>query len=151
MPEDFAYRLRELLHLHEGVVLTTYFCPGGKVTIGVGHNLDANPIPGLGEGSRITQERALEILDDDIAAVTAALLKHLPWFAGLDPARQAVLIDMGFNLGVWGLLHFKATLGAIERGDFALASQRMLQSKWAGQVGKRAQRLSTMMLTGEWP
>jgi len=143
-------KLKALLILHEGEVLHTYSCPAGKLTIGVGHNLEANPVPGIEKGDTITHERAMEILDGDIDNCIAGLKKHLPWTEQLDEVRKAVLIDMTFNLGIWGLLKFKNTLAAIASGDYINASEMMLQSKWAKQVGKRAIRLSVMMNTGEW-
>lgn len=143
-------KLKAMLVLHEGEVLHTYFCPAGKLTIGVGHNLEANPIPGIEKGDTITHERAMGILDIDITECVAGLKKQIPWTDTLDEVRKAVLIDMCFNLGLWGLLKFKNTLAVIKAGDYADASEMMLQSKWAGQVGERADRLSRMMKTGEW-
>ena len=148
---DFEIKLQALLILHEGEVLTTYKCPAGFWTVGVGHNLQANPLPDVKIGDTISQQRSREILSRDVAHCFLALEKHLPWSERLADARLAVLIDMCFNLGMWGLLKFKNTLAAIEAGDYEKASLMMLQSKWAGQVGKRAIRLSTMMKTGEWP
>ena len=37
-------RLTETLIRHEGLRLEPYRCTEGKLTIGVGHNLDDNPI-----------------------------------------------------------------------------------------------------------
>jgi lysozyme len=143
-------RLYALLILHEGEKLTAYKCPAGKWTIGIGHNLEANPIEGLGPGSEITHGRAIEILVTDVAVCIDALKKHLPWFETLCEARRAVLVDMCFNLGTRGLMGFKNTLRLIQDGMYDSASTAMLQSKWARQVGQRAQRLSRMMQTGEW-
>ena len=56
-----------------------------------------------------------------------------------------VLANMAFNLGIHGLLKFVRTLNAIERGNYDEAASHMLASKWAGQVGQRAQRLAAMM------
>jgi len=41
-------------------------------------------------------------------------------------------------------------LAACELGDYLSASNEMLDSKWAVQVGARASELSTQMLTGEY-
>jgi lysozyme len=79
------------------------------------------------------------------------LTERLPYFSSLSAPRQAVLIDMAFNLGVGGLMKFTNTLAAVEAGDFAKAAERMMQSKWATQVKRRAFRLAKMMETGEWP
>jgi lysozyme len=57
---------------------------------------------------------------------------------------------MGFNLGVAGLLKFAKTLAAIKTGSYHEAAIHMLDSKWARQVGVRAQRLATQMETNRW-
>jgi lysozyme len=55
---------------------------------------------------------------------------------------------MYFNLGN-RLFGFKKTLKYIDEGNYAQAAEEMLDSKWAGQVGERAQRLSRMMKNDE--
>ena len=134
--------LRRQIRLHEGERLKVYKCTAGKLTIGVGRNL---------EDRGISVEESNMLLDNDLAAFQVELLRKLPWVADLDDVRQRVLIDMAFNLGISGLLTFKNTLAAIKRGDYEKAAPMMLDSKWATQVGKRAERLSTMMLTGKDP
>jgi lysozyme len=134
--------LQRLLRLHEGVRLKPYRDTVGKLTIGIGRNLDDRGI---------TEVEADLLLEHDLDDVWLALIAAKPWIARLDEVRQAVLIDMGVNLGVAGLLKFKQTLAAIERGDYETAAVQMLDSKWATQVGRRAQRLARMMRDGVWP
>lgn len=55
---------------------------------------------------------------------------------------------MCFNVGVSGLLAFKRMLAACERGDYGRAAEEMLDSKWAKQVGGRADELARMMQEG---
>lgn len=62
--------------------------------------------------------------------------------------RAEVLIDMAFNLSVNGLLLFRNTVTAVERGDYAGAQRGMLESKWARQAGRRAQVLAYEMRNG---
>jgi lysozyme len=138
---NVADKLTEMVSLHEGVRRFPYRCTAGKLTIGVGFNLD---------DVGLYPEEIDFILSNRLRLVRTRLEKDLPWFSGLDEVRQAVLIDMGYNIGVDGLLKFKRTLGSVQRGDYAAAAVQMLESKWAGQVGKRAERLSDMMETGEW-
>jgi lysozyme len=132
--------LREQLLLHEGLRLKPYKDTVGKLTIGIGRNLTDNGI---------TKIEALILLDNDIHEATKACEQHIPVFRSLDDVRQRVLIDMAFNMGIHGLLGFRATLAAITAGDYAKAADRMLESKWAEQVGRRAQRLALWMRTGE--
>ena len=135
-------RLIRQLRLHEGERLKPYRCTAGKLTIGVGRNL---------EDRGITAQEAAYLLSNDITSTQAALLKALPWVGTLDDVRQRVLIDMAFNMGLGTLLTFKRTLAAVQGGQYQQAAAMMLESRWAGQVGQRAQRLSQMMATGQDP
>lgn len=138
---DRAAMTRQL-RLHEGERLKPYRCTAGKLTIGVGRNLDDRGI---------TREESAMLLANDIAAEERELLHALPWVAQLDEVRQRVLLDMSFNMGLAGLLGFKNTLATIRAGDYQRAAAMMLDSKWAKQVGQRAERLSRMMATGKDP
>ncbi len=128
------------LTAHEGLRLKPYRDSVGKLTVGVGRNLDD---VGLREGE------AMFLCFCDVAALEQALDARLPWWRGLDAARRAVVIDMAFNMGVAGLLGFDDTLAALKAGRFGDAAQAMLRSRWAGQVGRRAATLARMMRTGE--
>jgi lysozyme len=144
-PTDFI-RVRAQLQRDEGSKVRggrhiPYKDTVGKLTIGYGHNLDDNGLK---------QKFVDLILDDDIRDAIADLVVRLPWFERLDPERQAVLVNMGFNLGVLGLLQFKRTLESIRIGDYELAAIQMLESRWADQVGDRALRLADQMRTGRW-
>jgi lysozyme len=132
-------RLRRQLRLHEGLRLDPYRCTAGKLSIGIGRNLD---------DVGISMAEAFVMLDADIARAERDLDRRLPWWRELDEVRQRVLVDMCFNLGVGGLLTFKNTLAAIHEGDFARAARGMLASRWASQVGRRADRLAEMMRSG---
>jgi lysozyme len=132
--------LEEQLILHEGLCLKPYRDTVGKLTIGVGRNLD---------DKGISQREALLLLQEDLVDVETGLRHVLPWFARLSRIQQRVLIDMAFNLGITGLLKFKATLAAIEAGEYDRAANHMLTSKWARQVKGRAHRLAAMMREGK--
>jgi len=60
------------------------------------------------------------------------------------------LVDMGFNMGVPRLMKFVNMWAAVDEGNFEWASEEMLDSRWAKQVGRRATHLSEAMKTGEW-
>lgn len=134
--------LRAQLELHEGRRLKPYHDAVGKVTIGIGRNLD---------DAGISDEEADVLLGNDIARCVRDLDRALSWWRNLDDVRQRVLLDMCFNLGIAGLLGFHNTLASVQRGDWPAAKTGMLGSKWAGQVGKRARRLADMMETGRMP
>jgi lysozyme len=150
---DEREMLRTLLGRHEGRRSRPYDDATGKTimkgstvrgypTIGIGHNLEARPLPDW-----IIDE----ILYHDIDDMQAELRQRLPWVMTLDEIRYVVLCDMAFNMGVSKLLQFKRTLGHIEHGEYPEAAAAMLDSLWARQVGQRAHRLARMMRTGQWP
>jgi lysozyme len=128
--------LKNQLILHEGLKLEPYECTAGKLTIGVGRNI---------EDIGITEDEARYLLDNDILRVCDELDRNLPWWRDLSDARQRVLVDMVFNLGISRFMQFQNTIAAIESGDYDLASKEMLDSRWSNQVGNRAKTLSRMM------
>ena len=132
--------LWEQLLQHEGLRLKPYRCSAGKLTIGIGRNI---------EDVGITEEEALVLLGNDISRVIAELDLNIPAFSNLDEIRKRVLVDMGFNLGIGRLKKFRRMLAALEAGDYAQAAVEMMDSRWARQVGSRAGKLKKMMETGE--
>lgn len=131
--------VKERLRKEEGLRLKPYRCSAGKLTIGYGRNFEDNGIS-IGE--------AEFMLDNDVKSVIQQLSVKIPWIKTLTENRQVVLVDMAFNLGIGGLLLFKNTLAMIQKGEYEAAAKAMLQSKWATQVGKRANELSELMRLG---
>ena len=135
-------RLAELLTLDEGERLKVYRCPAGKLSIGVGRNL---------EDLGITEEESEYLLDNDIRRVESELDREFSWWRTLSDVRQAVLADMNFNLGISRFRRFKKMLAALEAGNWPEAAVQMRRSKWATDVKQRADRLIRMMETDQWP
>ncbi len=136
----------------EGVRHVAYRCPAGHLTVGVGHNLDADPASEilrrkLRLGEAATGREVQALFDKDVGKVVDQLNKRLPWFQNLSAARQYVLISMGFNMGVPGLMKFKNTLAALARGDIPSTIYGMRSSRWYRQVGKRGPKLIRIMDT----
>ncbi len=134
-------RIKAQLVRHEGLKLKPYRCTAGKLTIGIGRNLD---------DCGISQKEAYAMLERDILDCEQRLLEEIPnIYNNLDEVRQSVLLNMCFNLGIKGFLEFKNTLAFIGAGDWERAANNMLASKWAKQVGRRAVELSEMMRKGK--
>lgn len=150
--ERLALQVKE----SEGLRLAAYRCPAGALTVGYGHNCDASPVDGVNRlGDRITRQEAENLFRKDLTTAVWLTREALPWCLALDAARQAVLYDMCFNMGLGipgksGLLSFQRTLDSIARGNYAAAAANMRASRWARQVGGRAERLARQMETGEW-
>lgn len=123
----------------EGIRLKPYRDTVGKLTIGVGRNL---------EDVGITEVEAFFMLENDIKNILKEL-ENISIFLNLSEPRQRVIAELAFNLGIKGLMKFKGMWKAIQLKDWNGAAEGMLDSLWAKQVGKRAIRLSTCMRLGE--
>lgn len=140
--------LKRQLTIHEGKESKPYKDSVGKMSIGVGRNLD---------DKGLREDEIDLMLENDIKEVIQLLDKYLPWWRNLCEIRKRVLVDMGFNLGVGPsieeptgkLLTFKNTLKAMQEGRYVDAVIGMSESLWHRQVGIRALRLECMMLRGE--
>lgn len=142
--KDSMTKMRDQLTRHEGEVLHAYQDHLGFWTIGVGRLIDKR------KGGGISKEESEFLLSNDINTRIAALEQRLPWFNQLDDVRKAVLLNMSFQLGIAGLMQFTKTLTHIQNGEYDLAADGMLKSKWATQTPKRAQEMSNQMRTGQW-
>lgn len=141
MTSLFRLKLRGALLRDEGLVLKPYHDSVGKLTIGVGRNLD---------DVGISTEEATMMLENDIVRFERDVMVTFPWSADLDDPRRGILVMMAFNLGTRGLGGFRKMLAAMQRGDWDGAATEMLDSKWATQVGERAVRLAQQMRSGTW-
>lgn len=173
MTYDRAKLAKEIAR-DEGDKLKVYRCTAGKLSIGKGRNLDdvgisaeETRVLGITVASciakGITQAQSDYLFRNDIARSEADLDRNLPWWRKLGDARQRVLLNMCFNMGIGrspdktrgikgdGLLEFVNTLRFVEAGRYVDAARGMKASKWHGQVGARALRLEAMMETGKEP
>jgi lysozyme len=120
----------------EGMVLKPYTDTVGKVTIGVGRNLDDNGI---------SEDEALIMLRNDIQTAELELHRNLPWLAYKPEQIQRALVNMCFNMGWPRLSGFKKMIAALERDDFETAAAEALNSRWARQVGDRSRRIAKLI------
>jgi len=118
----------ELITKHEGIRLHPYRDSVGKLTIGVGHNLDDNGI---------SLATAQFMLEEDIANAVSELKDIFEGWDELPDTVQAVLTDMMFNLGYNRFIKFKRMIAAIRIQDFKQAAKEAKDSKWCAQVGSR--------------
>jgi lysozyme len=133
-------QMTKQLELHEGIRLKPYYCTSGKLTIGIGRNLEDNGV---------SKAEATFMLQNDLVRIIEELDDSIPWWRDLSEVRRRVLIDMAFNLGTFGLTKFKNMLAAARDSEFEKAAEEMLDSRWAEQVGQRANRLANAMRQDE--
>jgi lysozyme len=126
-------KLIEQLKRHEGFRDLPYQCTEGVWTFGYGL-------------TNITRDEAEIVLRMRVDQIADKLFSHI---SSLNTARQNVIINMAYNLGILGVMNFKKMWQAIYAGDFDGASTEMLSSKWAKQVGNRAVELADIMRKGE--
>ena len=129
---------------HEGLVLHAYKDSLGYLTIGYGRLIDKAKHGGISEAE------AEYLLQNDVSIVLAALHRNIPFFDSLCVPRQAVLVNMAFQMGIQGVQKFKKTLSLVEMGDYDGAADGMLKSLWAKQTPNRAAEMAQQMRTGKW-
>ncbi len=128
-----------LIKLNEGCRSKPYLCIAGKMTIGIGRNL---------EDKGITQVEANILLDFDIEECLMDLKRIFPDFKNLSDVRRAVLTDMRFQLGGRGLRSFKKMIAAVNNGQIEQVAEQMLDSKYAKHdTPARAKRNAQMYLS----
>lgn len=136
----FLDELRRQLIRDEGWRNKMYLDSEGIPSIGVGHNLRDVPI----------SDAAVEqIFADDLTDKFHAVERAFPWSARLSEPRLGVLINMAF-MGIGKLRGFVKMLAAMQAGDWETAARELLDSKYHGQVGARAERLAEQLITDRW-
>jgi len=133
--------LEDMLIRHEGLRLKPYHCTAGKLTIGIGRNI---------EDIGISEDEAMVLLENDIERCKNELAQF-HFYGSIGEAREAALIDMLFNIGLTRFRTFEKMLHALDRYDFETAAKEMKDSRWYHQVGTRSRRLVEMMRSNEWP
>lgn len=127
--------LRKDLIAEEGIRLKPYLCPAGKLTLGVGRNLD---------DVGITEDEAMMMLDNDIERVKGQLAKALPWLETKPQGVQRAIANMAFQMGLGGVLKFQKMLAALQARDYNAARREALDSAWAKQTPQRAKRVTDL-------
>lgn len=126
------------LRIDEGERAKPYVDSVGKTSIGVGRNLD---------DVGLRPDEIDYLLGNDIRAAETLARTLVQNFDTLSDARKAAVTNMAFNLGR-KLMGFAQTLAAIREERWDDAANAMLDSKWAKQVGERAERLAKAMREG---
>ena len=98
----------------------------------------------------ISRVEGFWLLEGRAAAAAADLCKALTGGPGLDwrsaPADLRVaLADMAYQLGVAGVLGFDRMIGALIVKDYPEAADEALDSAWARETPKRAERIAALI------
>lgn len=136
--------LKQHIAASEGIALKKYVDSEGNPTIGIGHLIE----PGENIPYKISTAQAKSLFEKDFREHYQKA-RSIPGFDDLDPVRKAALVDMTYNMGLGGVMSFKNTLSHIREGKFQTAAQGILSSRYASQVGPRAERIAGLIATGD--
>jgi len=135
MPKKLT-KVQDLIINNEGYSSKPYKCTADKTTIGYGTNLDDRGI---------TEAEALHIMSNDLKGLRINLGAH-ELLGYMTESQEAALYDMAYNLGWRGFIGFKKMLFAIKCGEYELAAEELLDSKYAREdVPARAKRNADLL------
>ena len=133
-------KLKQTLIIDEGLKLKLYLDHLGIETIGVGRNL---------RDRGISEEKAMQMLDEDIEIIQHELSQNLPFYDEMPEAVQLALCNLCFNMGISRLLQFKKTLQHLKNKEFGKASDELLDSRYATQLPNRSKRVADLIRSAE--
>jgi lysozyme len=167
--EKEKLKLVDILRFEEGTENLPYLCSADKVTIGVGHNLEAfgyRGIPAkdfvgvsLGKAHEILRRRVDAKIYDPSTGLTNSAINDLLLddlqviitqveanFDNILPRHyMPCLVELAFQLGINGLLGFKRAIKALEQNNIPMAIVHFLDSKWNLQTRGRSLRVMTRL------
>lgn len=131
---------RQSLPIDEGRRSKPYMDSEGIWTGGIGRNL---------QDVEFTDSEIALMFANDLDRADRAARKLVMTFDSLSDARKSVLVNLAFNMGERRLSGFRKMLAAVDAGEFGLAADEMVDSRWYTQVQKsRSERLVRMMREG---
>ena len=137
--------------MHESYKARMYKCTQGYNTVGYGFNMDALAMPK--EVAELWLSIEIEQCEKDCKKLFG---EH--WAEFSEP-RQAVFVDMRFNLGSSGFRLFRCMRRAAKAGKWGRVALEMQyvrgslgdqENKWYQQTGSRAKKLIKMILNDRW-
>lgn len=143
IPDSLHQKAKIQLSIHEAVRYLPYRDSENILTIGIGHNLEAKPLP----------RKVVDLLFEyDLYDAYSDAARWLGWktYDNLSEVRKLVVIDMVFNLGYGKLLGFKKFRQALIDGDYEEAAEQMKDSLWCKQVKSRCTTLCSQMRNNQW-
>lgn len=112
----------------------------GYLTIGYGFLIDEK------KGGRLPQSIGDAWLRHLATEKWAELTRRAPWLLYQPEDVQRAVCNMAYQLGVDGVLNFRATLSLLKSGERVAAGIESLNSKWAREdTPRRARRVAALM------
>lgn len=141
---------KTLTKTHEGFKKEVYYDSLGFVTGGYGCLLDPRKKASL-------PAHIWEIIFEYQYGEHEELMNKLqPWITQIGEVRNAIMLDMHFNLGPEpfnndGFKDWPIFINQVKTGQYLAAAANMRATLWYKQVGIRGETLARMMETNEWP
>jgi lysozyme len=129
-------RLRETLIAHEGYQGKSYKCTAGVETIGYGFAI---------KDLALDTDICNIILDRKINDLMMNMYSKYPWMVKHPAKVQEVMMDCAYQMGITGFGKFKKTLSYIKEGEYILAGEELLDSRYAKQTPNRAKENSEIL------
>lgn len=138
--------IEKMIAFEEGKKLKAYKCTRGFLTVGIGHNLDTDPVDHIlhrkiNLGDSITESECNLLFKYDMDNVYQNIKRYMPWFDSLKEKYKPVIINMVFQMGINGTLCFKNTLKYMQEDKPENVIKNMKASKWYKQTPNRVNRL----------
>jgi lysozyme len=138
--------VKEDLIRHEGYVTEIYLDSENLPTFGIGHLVtEADMEHSWPVGTPVTDDRILDVFHEDCKTAYSDACAILMNLDSHPQDCQRVCINMAFNLGRNRLSKFKNMIRYVNEGNYIMAANEMINSKWYGQVGRRSKELVDMM------
>lgn len=142
MTEEFKLAC-ELIEWAEDYEAKVYRCTAGKLTQGIGRNLEAHPLSDKEKNELVDGKVSLEVarrwVIEELVPIEDKLSDTVDYLK-CNTIRRAILLDMAFNIGLLGLSKFKKMWEHIHKENWVEASREMKDSSWYTQVGRRGKR-----------
>jgi len=139
---------------HEGFSSRPYHDKNG-ISIGFGYSITHNPL--FLPKSTLARYRTHGISKVEAGKLVERMVHKLDneldgsfrWYHHLPNGGKYAMLDLSYNIGVGGVAKFKHAISYIEHGNCVLASNELLDSRWARQVGVyRSKHLAKSIKTG---
>lgn len=121
------------------------------MTVGIGHNLDANGI---------SPEASAFLLNEDVNEACRAarrIFGDVEFDEGFDTMRQLAIVNLIFNLGENGFSKFKRMIAAMKAGDWKQAVYELkyrspgVLTGYAKELPERCARVCSLILGEDFP
>ena len=121
---------------HEGYRSKVYKDSLGIDTIGYGFAI---------KDLELDQDICDLILERKVKDLKDRIKKKFSWYKYMPPTIKEIIIEMCYQLGLYGFSCFKKTISYLQNKEWEKASVEMLDSRWAVQTPRRARELSEIV------